>query len=268
MTRRERMERRLEKRTEWAEKREASAQATFDQAHTMADAIPFGQPIIAGHHSERRDRNYRARIDAAMGRGVTDSRMAEHHANRAQGIARQLDTSVFSDDEDAIERLRERIAEREARRDRIKAFNASCRKGTPNPSLLTERERDELAGTRRVAAYQLSKGGGFPNYALTNLGATIRKDKERIADIERRAKRTADAKDNGGAAVQVIGDYCTITFAEKPEREILNALKAAGFHWGAGSWHGQIASLSEVVCDSQTQEFVDVFGAIRAAIES
>lgn len=267
MTRRERMERRLENRTGWAEKREASARAKFDQAHTMADAIPFGQPIIAGHYSERRDRNYRARIDATMGRAVSDARMADHHANRAQGIARQLDTSVFSDDEDAIQRLRERIGEREARRDRIKTYNASCRKGTPNPSLLTERERDELAGTRRVAAYQLSKGGGFPTYVLSNLGASIRKDQERIADIERRAKRTAEATDNGGVAVRVVGDYCTVTFAEKPEREIINALKAAAFRWGGGSWHGRHASLSEV-CGGQAHEFRDMLAALRAALGS
>jgi uncharacterized protein DUF3560 len=243
MTRRERKERRQERREEWAEKREASASAAFDQAHTMAAAIPFGQPILVGHHSEKRDRKYRARIDGAMGHGVADSRMAEHHANRAAGIARQLDTSVFSDDVDAIDRLRERIAEREDRRDRIKAYNASCRKGTPNPSVLTERERDKLASTRRVAAYQLSKGGGFPSYVLTNLGAAIRKDQKRIADIERRANQTAEAEDNGGVVVRCTGDYCAVTFAEKPERAILDTLKASGFRWSGGSWHGRVDAL-------------------------
>lgn len=216
MTRRERMELRLTKREAWAQKREASAQAAFDTAHTMGEAIPFGQPILAGHHSEKRDQNYRTRINAKVTRGVTDNRMAEHHANKAQGIARQLDESVFSDDADAIERLRERITTREAERNRIKAFNASCRKGSPDESVLTERERADIATTRRVAPYQLSTGGGFPRYALTNLGAVIRKDKERIADIERREKRTAEAKDNGGVTVRVVDDYCTVTFAEKP----------------------------------------------------
>jgi hypothetical protein len=243
MTRRERMERRQERREEWADKREASAGAAFERAHTMAAAIPFGQPVLVGHYSEKRDRNYRARIDGAMGRGVADAQMAERHASRAAGIAHQLDTSVFSDDVDAIERLRERIAEREARRDRIKAYNASCRKGTPDPSLLTERERDELAGTRRVAAYQLSKGGGFPTYVLTNLGATIRKDQERVADVDRRTKRTAEAEANGGVAVRCTGDYCAVTFAEKPERAVLDALKAAGFRWSGGSWHGRVDAL-------------------------
>ncbi len=29
----------------------------------MAQAIPFGQPILVGHHSEKRDRRYRGRIE-------------------------------------------------------------------------------------------------------------------------------------------------------------------------------------------------------------
>ncbi len=268
MTRRERMEQRATKREEWAQKREASARAAFDTAHTMGEAIPFGQPILVGHHSEKRDRNYRARIGAKITRGVTDTRMAEHHAKKAQGIARQLDHSVFSDDADAIERLRDRIAVREAERDRIKAFNASCRKGSPDESILTERERADIATTRRVVPYQLSTGGGFPRYVLTNIGAAIRKDKERIADIERRQKLIEEAKSNGGVTVRAVDDYCTLTFAEKPERKIIDALKAAEFHWGGGSWHGRVASLNEIICDGQGQEFRDVFGAIRGAIES
>ena len=267
MSRRERMEQRLTQREEWAQKREVSARAAFDTAHAMGEAIPFGQPVIVGHHSEKRDRNYRARIDAKITRGVTDARMAERHSNKAHGIARQLDSQVFSDDADAIERLRERITDREAARDRTKAFNASCRKGSPDESILTKRERADIATTRRVAPYQLSAGGGFPRYVLSNLGAAIRKDKERIADIERREKRTAEAKDNGGVTVRAVDGYCTITFAEKPEREIIDALKAAGFHWGSGSWHGQVASLEEVISTSQDQKSKDVLGPIYSVIK-
>jgi hypothetical protein len=263
MTRRERMEDRQAKREDWAQKREASARGAFDTAHTMGQAIPFGQPILVGHHSEKRDRNYRARMGATMSRGVAHAGMAEHHTNKAQGIGRQLDQSVFSDDADAIERLRERITSREAERDRIKAFNVSCRKGSPDESILTSHERADIATTRRVVPYQLSTGGGFPRHVLTNLGAAIRKDKERIVEIERREKRTAEAEDNGGVAVRVVGDYCTVTFAEKPEREILNALKGAGFRWSGGSWHGQLESLSALDCEGQGKDFGNVFRAIR-----
>ena len=36
--------------------------STYNQAKQMSSMIPFGQPILIGHHSERGDRNYRNRI--------------------------------------------------------------------------------------------------------------------------------------------------------------------------------------------------------------
>ncbi|MCC3151437.1 DUF3560 domain-containing protein, partial [Bifidobacterium bifidum] len=59
--RRERLEAR-------AEKARTEAKATYDRAHTMAEAIPFGQPILVGHHSEKRDRNYRGKIHNTFGK--------------------------------------------------------------------------------------------------------------------------------------------------------------------------------------------------------
>ena len=54
----------------------------------------------------------------------------------------------------------------------------------------------------------------------------------------------------GGIVIEEIGslgDYARVTFAEKPEREILDALRAAGFSWGGGSWTGSKAKLPESV---------------------
>ena len=62
MTTRERLARKVERRLEWAQSRQTEASRRWTTAHTMADGIPFGQPILVGHHSEQRDRNYRERI--------------------------------------------------------------------------------------------------------------------------------------------------------------------------------------------------------------
>ena len=40
------------------------------ESSKMSEAIPFGQPILIGHHSETRDRNYRARISKKMDAAV------------------------------------------------------------------------------------------------------------------------------------------------------------------------------------------------------
>ena len=53
---------RIQRLIERANKKEAESNFRFEKAHNMASVIPFGQPILVGHHSERRDRNYRNKI--------------------------------------------------------------------------------------------------------------------------------------------------------------------------------------------------------------
>ena len=47
MTKRERLERKLERRKEWADKSAAKCSAEFEAAHKITENIPFGQPILA-----------------------------------------------------------------------------------------------------------------------------------------------------------------------------------------------------------------------------
>ena len=51
----------------------------------------------------------------------------------------------------------------------------------------------------------------------------------------------------GGVLVEGAGDYCRVTFAEKPAREVLDDLRAADFHWGRGCWSGRFDRLPECV---------------------
>ena len=261
-TRRERLERKLERREEWAAKAAGRSSAAWEQAHKLGEMIPFGQPILVGHHSEKRHRKHIDKIDRAGQRGLEEYRKAEHHSSKADGLAHQLDRSVFSDDDDAIEQLEARIAEREEERDRMKAANAAWKKaGKPAPNAGAEAWRpvaDKVGADFTLRAVQSlvhqgrSDGGTWVPFSwakpfdLTNIGARIRTDRERIEEIQRRQARTARAEAAGGVAVERCGDageWCTVTFAEKPERAVLDALRAAGFRWGAGRWGGRSAAL-------------------------
>lgn len=184
MTYRERKEARLQKRLEWAESRRRKAEAKFSTAHNATEGIPFGQPILVGHHSERRHRKALERQDNAMRAACESLDMAKHHESVAGGISDQLETSIFSDDVDAIDRLKERIAEREAERDRMKAINREIRKGkgwceriTPP---LTESEKKDIERCARFNGFL-----GYPSYSLQNIGANIRRDKQRLARLEK-----------------------------------------------------------------------------------
>lgn len=180
----ERREARADRLRDWAGKREAKAESDYEQAARMADAIPFGQPILIGHHSEGRDRRYRDRIGSAMDRSVESQRKADSMNSRAATIEAQLAGSIYSDDEDAVERLQERIAGLEAERDQIKAYNATCRKGSPDTSLLTEQDKKCLLSVLKYTPYQ-SKGGAFPSYHLSNLTGNITRNRKRLEQLLR-----------------------------------------------------------------------------------
>lgn len=220
MTRRERIEAKLAKRREWAESRSAKSEAAFNRAHDLVKDIPMGQPILVGHYSERRHRRIIERSHAASFAGVDHMKMAERHAARADGLEMQLD-AIFSDDSDALERLAEKVEELEAKRAQRVAENKAARKeGRPAP---------------------------WPSYSLSNLSGNLRRYRLRIEDMKRRAKRAAQAEAAPGGVLIVGEDYCNVTFAEKPEREIINALKAAGFGWCGGCWGGYRSKLPAAV---------------------
>jgi hypothetical protein len=240
MTRRERLEKKLERRREWAEKATTRASEHFDTAHRIGDRIPMGQPVLSGHHSETHHRRDLERIDAHMGAGVANTATASYHIHKADGLEHQLDHNIFSDDDNAVNALKERIIENEKVVEHYVAVNKAYRKVNGNMSmLLTEGLIDE-AETKEIS-YRMSLCHWIKQpYDTTNIRARIRSDKQRIEEINARVTHTEQAKDAGGLLIQdKDSGYISITFAEKPERSVLTALKAAGFWWNSGSWHGK-----------------------------
>ncbi len=73
---------RMEKHTENAEHRAAIAFERADLSESKS-GIPLGQPILVGHHSERRHRRALERADNAMRRGIEESDKAKYFAQRA-----------------------------------------------------------------------------------------------------------------------------------------------------------------------------------------
>lgn len=61
------------------------AERARDAASALAGGIPFGQPILVGHHSERRARKDAERIQNGMRRAVSQWETSEHWAQRAAG---------------------------------------------------------------------------------------------------------------------------------------------------------------------------------------
>jgi hypothetical protein len=181
-TNREMREGRRDRRREWAEGRRSKADAAHQDSADAVAPIPMGQPILKGHHSQRRHERALERSRKTAIQAVEHSKMAEHHDARADNIDGQLETSIFDDDPDAIERLRDRIAQAEQSRDRIKSFNASCRRGQPDLTLLNDDERSDLRSIVQVGF--AGPKGQFPSYKLSNLGGRIRGYRQRLERLE------------------------------------------------------------------------------------
>lgn len=253
MTRRERLESKLERRLDWAESRKQKAVKHFAVAQRICNGIPFGQPILVGHHSEKHHRADMNRIDSNMHNGCESEKMASYHEQKADGLDRQLKTSIFSDDENAIEALQEKITNLEAEKNRMKALNSLIRKeiktgltdGWLTRINATEPEKIQLLHNVKYGNFNGTASPLYPAYSLTNLSGRIRQAKQRIEEIQRQNVRKEQAEESGGISIVGNGEYCTITFSEKPERDVLTALKSAGFHWSGGSWCGRKENIPE-----------------------
>ena len=184
-TYRERREARAARLREWADKREVKADAASTRAQEMADAIPFGQPILVGHYSEGRDRRYRARIGTTMDRAMEHGNKARSMRSRADNIEAAAAKAIYSDDDDAVVRLAEKIDRLVAERARLVAYNKSCRKGARDASTL---DAEQLADAVRLAKIGfLRADGAFPGYATSNLSGQISAARKRLAALKAKA---------------------------------------------------------------------------------
>lgn len=83
-------QRALDRHTALAEKERATLAAERAKATSIADMIPMGQPILAGHHSQRRHENDLARIHRSMHRQIAASEAAADHDRKAASAASRL----------------------------------------------------------------------------------------------------------------------------------------------------------------------------------
>jgi hypothetical protein len=210
-----------------AKRLQAEADILFRSARQSIEGIPPGQPILVGHHSEKRHRRDLARHDTRMRKGVETQKRAEEAARRAATES----TAISSDDPEAPDKIRERIAELEANQQRMVAANKLVRKKDRvglaamgfSPKVI-----DGLLSPDQLGRY------GFPGYMLTNNNGNIRRLKERLIELERRTTATAkpDIVGDGWVIREDVDDNrILIIFAGKPSAERRAKLKSNGFRW-------------------------------------
>lgn len=248
-------EERRERYLERAEKAEGEARAKFAAEHRIVDGIPLGQPILIGHHSEKRHRRDIARADSLRRNGIDALDKAAHYRDRADGVGR---AGISSDDPDAIDKLREKLAVLEARQARSKAINAAHVRYLKNPATL---ETANLADDEKIMIRNYKPAYSwephpFAPYQFQNLGATIRSVRERIerlaAQDERETKETEDDLTGMRMVQNAEANRVQIFFPGKPEEAVRGELKHRGFRWSPteGAWQRHLNNGGIYAADS------------------
>lgn len=133
-TRSERKQNRIDRYNELARKAETKSIEAFEHSNSIVKCIPMGQPILVGHHSEKRHRRDLDKSWNAMGKSVQESEKAEYYRKKAE--AAENNNAIYTEDEDSVERLEEKIARLEKLQQAMKDRNKIVR-----DKKLTEEEK-------------------------------------------------------------------------------------------------------------------------------
>jgi len=250
-----RVQSRLERMHAAADAARTDATRDLRRAEQMASIIPFGQPILKGHHSEKWDTSYRNRIDRTWRRGFEKLQRAKDLEQKAAS-AENHDV-ISSDDPQAILKLQAKITAAEAEQAHMKQTNAALRKVMRLPAEQRAPALIEHLHISQQTADKLLQGDyrgrvGYPDYQLTNNNANIRRMKQRLSELQAQVQRAASQPEQ-----ETYGDVTLIRdttdnrirlqFPGKPDAESITLLKRHGFHWSPSNdaWQRQLSSAGE-----------------------
>jgi len=238
----DRQEAKRERYEDRAAKAAAASQAAYQASHRIVAGIPLGQPVLVGHHSEKRHRRDLERSDNAMRRSIEESDKAAHYSGKAASIGKG---GVSSDDPDAADKLRAKLAEMEKEREFSKKVNKAWKKGKLD-DLVSSGEMSEALAAATRKTMELCSFLSAP-MDTKNLSANMRRMKLRIAELEKAEAEPdrEDVKGEGWTVEQNKDDNrLRLFFTDRPSREHCKNLRSHGFKWApsVGAWQRQLSN--------------------------
>lgn len=179
---------------------------------------------------------------------------------------------ISNSDDDALTRLREKLAKLEKERETNNAINKIVRKKPKGESTPEKIEALKAIGiTNERLLHELFQpdrlhGAGIPSYVNQNLGGNIKRVKERIAELEHTSEReTEEAELPGG--IQFVTDTESMRvyfeFPGKPDEETRTLLKSNGFKWtpSQGHWGRKLTSNAEYAAKRVAEQLKEAVAA-------
>lgn len=197
----ERKQRRIERYKIVSQKAKEKADERMNSTANRILMMTPGQPIITGHHSERKARKLHEQANYDTKKSIELSEKSEYYKRRAKNA--ENSNVIYNDDPEAIAKLKNKLERLEHQRESIKA-----------------REHE--------------------TWELTNVGANIRETRLRIKRLEEQENLVfLDIEFKGGKAIHNKEiNRIQLLFERKPDEETRNQLKRNGFHWSRneGAW--------------------------------
>lgn len=259
----ERQDQRRERYEDRATRARAEGAASQKRANDMLGVIPLGQPILVGHHSERRHRRTLERADNLYRHAfVKCADKAEHYENKAEGVGRG---GVSGDDPDAVSKLLAKLQKCIQAQQTMKACNAAIRRNkTP------EKQTAALLalGLSEKNASAILEGDfcgriGFASFNLQNNNAEIKRLQKRISDLKVTKEKATDTEEEyNGFTMKIDGEENRVMFffEGKPAEEIRAKLKGRAFKWSPsrGAWVRKISPAALYHGECLKQIFIEM----------
>ena len=232
----QRKQNRIKRAEQLADKNAAQSEQLYSKAKEMSSVIPFGQPILIGHHSEKRDRRYREQIHNTFGKAFHAADMAKHYRDKAETIAGN--DAISSDDPEAITKLKNELKHLNENHEFLKSAIRCAKKNDKTAFML-------LKGATEDVWYKISNGMcGFNGFTLSNNLANMRRIKHRIKELEIYACR--ESKETIIKEVRIVenveANRLQLFFPSRVSKETYKALRKNGFVWcpSAGAFQRQL----------------------------
>lgn len=228
-----------------ADRAENKAQELFNTSEKMASVIPFGQPILVGHHSEKSDRNYRKRIEKTMDKAVETYEYAKELRCRAEAAINN--TAISSDDPEAITKLKEKLATLQEYQEEMKTMNSYYRKNGTCKGYKDIQDDEAKRLDERIKNDYSWQRQPYAGFMLTNNNTNMRRIKERFQQLEQIQEEDFEVIEFSGGKVVPNKELnrLQIFFNDVPGSEIRTELKSRGFkfsRYNNNAWQRQLNS--------------------------
>lgn len=204
----ERKQEKLRRYQELSYKYAKESASRYERSNKLAEMIPFGQPILIGHHSEGTHRRHIVKIQSNMNKSIELLNKSEYYENKVKNI--QNNNSISSDDPEAVNKLKEKLEGLLKKREEIKA-REHCDWELRNLSgnITTVKKRIEYLEKQKNIPET-------PEITINNIILKVNKDINRVQ----------------------------IVYPNKPEDVIRTKLKSNGFRWSPSeqAWQRQYSA--------------------------